>query len=195
MSADTITSSINEPSYSLNVIHLESTSCEEYELVQSLFQRIIRDVRHQRETFHHSNPLHIIEETSPKSQKSKTKFVLSHQSTAYMMQLLSVTSQLIIYNLRIIIMLTIIIITIKIIMTYPIIWEFYLLVKMGHSKRTSFSFWIKYYIIKTFNYLKELTINKICKCFYCIALSWSINIQTKFKLNPFLFRVYFKESN
>jgi hypothetical protein len=72
LSADTITSSINEPSYSLNVIHLESTSCEEYELVQSLFQRIIRDVRHQRETFHHSNPLHIIEETSPKSQKSKT---------------------------------------------------------------------------------------------------------------------------
>lgn len=73
LSADTIKASINEPSHSLNVIHLESTSCEEYELVQSLFQRTIRDVRQQREIFQHSNPLHIIEETaSPKSQKAKS---------------------------------------------------------------------------------------------------------------------------
>lgn len=59
-------------SISLNLIHLESTSCEEFELVQNLFHRIIRDIRQQREPLQQNNPLHIIEEVSPKSNKSKS---------------------------------------------------------------------------------------------------------------------------
>lgn len=66
------TSVISDSSVCLNIIHVESTSCEEYEFVQNLFHRIIRDVRHQRESFQLSQPLHIIEEVSQKSQKTKS---------------------------------------------------------------------------------------------------------------------------
>jgi hypothetical protein len=46
----------------LNVTYMETTSCEEYELVQNLFHKIIRDVRRERETHHLVNPLQICEE-------------------------------------------------------------------------------------------------------------------------------------
>lgn len=68
--ADISSSSINDSSANLNLVHLESTSCEDYELVQSLFHKIIKDVRQQREAFHIMNPLQIIEENTPKNQKS-----------------------------------------------------------------------------------------------------------------------------
>lgn len=68
--ADISSSSITENQVNLNLIHLESTSCEDYELVQTLFHKIIKDVRQQREAFHITNPLQIIEENMPKNQKS-----------------------------------------------------------------------------------------------------------------------------
>jgi hypothetical protein len=55
-------------------VHLESTSCEEYELIQALFHKIIRDVRHDREIYQLSNSLQICEDNSQGSQKNtKTK--------------------------------------------------------------------------------------------------------------------------
>ncbi len=62
-------STVSDGQVNINIVHLESTSCEEYELVQNLFHRIIRDVRLQREASHHSQS---VEEATAKNQKMKS---------------------------------------------------------------------------------------------------------------------------
>ena len=69
---DISTSTISD-STGFSLTHLESTSCEEYELVQSLFHKVIREVRREREAHQISNPLQISEESSQKhTSKSKS---------------------------------------------------------------------------------------------------------------------------
>ena len=69
---DVSTSTISD-SVGFSLMHLESTSCEEYELVQSLFHKVIREVRREREAHQISNPLQISEESSQKNKlKSNT---------------------------------------------------------------------------------------------------------------------------
>ena len=70
-----INSSLNSDSIYLNMTYAEATSCEEYELVQNLFHKIIREIRRERENFLITSPLQISEESnSNNSQKSKSKF-------------------------------------------------------------------------------------------------------------------------
>jgi hypothetical protein len=57
---------------SLNLTYMETTSCEEYELVQNLFHKIIRDVRRERETHHLVNPLQICEDNYSNSSASNS---------------------------------------------------------------------------------------------------------------------------
>jgi hypothetical protein len=46
----------------INIRHMETTSCEDFALVQNVFHSIIREVRQDRNPL--SNPLHITEDTS-----------------------------------------------------------------------------------------------------------------------------------
>lgn len=66
-----LTSSLNSETINLNIVHMESTSCDEYELVQNLFHKIVRDVRRDRDTYFISNPLVINEESSANSEHVK----------------------------------------------------------------------------------------------------------------------------
>lgn len=46
---------VNNGSNCLNLTHYESTSCEEYDLVQNLFHNLIREWKREKETFLNSN--------------------------------------------------------------------------------------------------------------------------------------------
>ncbi len=48
--------------YSNSLIHLESTSCEEYEIVKNTFAKIIKEVRREREIFQLANAMQQNEE-------------------------------------------------------------------------------------------------------------------------------------
>lgn len=62
-----------KPSVNLNLIHMETTSCEEYEIVQNFFHKIIRTVKRERELNQLSNPTPPVVEESVTSSKSKPK--------------------------------------------------------------------------------------------------------------------------
>jgi hypothetical protein len=50
-----LSSSQSSETINLNLIHMESTSCDDYELVQNLFHKIIRDIRRDREIYSSTN--------------------------------------------------------------------------------------------------------------------------------------------
>ncbi|CAF0705637.1 unnamed protein product [Brachionus calyciflorus] len=56
-STNTIINDVNmvNNTTSLNLIHVESTSCEEYDIVQNLFHRLIRETKREKELFQNMN--------------------------------------------------------------------------------------------------------------------------------------------
>ncbi len=82
-----LTSSLSSENVNLNLTHMESTNCDEYDVVQNIFFKIIRDVRRDREIHLIANPLVINEENiSPsnnihiKHNSFKARFHNNHQS-------------------------------------------------------------------------------------------------------------------
>ncbi|RNA08322.1 ras family member 12 [Brachionus plicatilis] len=54
-STNTIISDLERVNGSLNIVHVESTSCEEYDLVQNLFHKLIRECKREKEIFQSLN--------------------------------------------------------------------------------------------------------------------------------------------